>query len=234
MPANEWNENDGKLSSVYGFLLSAYWRLVQFGFHLLYNELAWTYDAVAWLVSLGEWAKWRRAAIPFVRGERVLELAHGTGHLLNSLRDAGFDVVGMDASTAMGRIARRRTGARVPLVQGVGQQLPFQDGIFDSVVVTFPTPFIIEQATLVSLRRILGAQGRIVIVPSGTLKGKGVIKQIIDWAFAATGQREGSDVFADWRAHFDHAGLTLRISQVDLGRSWVVILVVDRAENVSV
>ncbi len=32
--------------------------LIKFGFRLLYQEMAWTYDWVSWLVSLGEWRRW--------------------------------------------------------------------------------------------------------------------------------------------------------------------------------
>ena len=46
--------------------------LVRFGFRLLYYELAWTYDLVSWLVSLGEWVRWHRAGLPFVQGPNVL------------------------------------------------------------------------------------------------------------------------------------------------------------------
>ncbi|MCB9446672.1 MAG: class I SAM-dependent methyltransferase, partial [Ardenticatenaceae bacterium] len=47
-------------------------KLIRFGFRLLYNELAWTYDAVSWLVSLGDWRSWQQAALPFVLGPDVL------------------------------------------------------------------------------------------------------------------------------------------------------------------
>ena len=35
-----------------------WWRFVRFGFRLLYNEFAWTYDFVAWVVSFGQWKAW--------------------------------------------------------------------------------------------------------------------------------------------------------------------------------
>ena len=85
-----------------------WWRLVRFGFRLLYQEMAWTYDLVSWAVSLGEWRAWQRAALPFVSGRHVLEIAHGPGHLLLALSTAGFTVSGLDLSPQMGRQARRR------------------------------------------------------------------------------------------------------------------------------
>ena len=203
-------------------------RLVRFGFYLLYNQLAWTYDAVAWVVSLGEWARWRRAAMPFVCGERMLELAHGTGHILNSLHEAGFDTVGMDLSPFMGRIAQRRTGGRVPLVRGRGQGVPFSADTFDTILVTFPTPFIIKRETLLELRRVLVADGRLVIVPSGWLKGRGLVERVIAGAFAATGQRAGDDGVEAWLQPVTDAGFSVRVERVELARSWVIVVV---AEN---
>jgi hypothetical protein len=47
-------------------LTGLWWRLVRFGFRLLYNEMAFTYDAVSAVVSLGEWRSWQRAALNFL------------------------------------------------------------------------------------------------------------------------------------------------------------------------
>jgi ubiquinone/menaquinone biosynthesis C-methylase UbiE len=60
-------------------------RAVKLGFHLLYHQFAFTYDAVAWFVSLGQWQAWGQAALKRVRGPRVLEIGHGPGHLLIAL-----------------------------------------------------------------------------------------------------------------------------------------------------
>ncbi|MGD1994820.1 MAG: hypothetical protein PVI59_16625, partial [Anaerolineae bacterium] len=59
-----------------------WWAFVRVFFRLLYNQCAWTYDLVAWVVSLGQWNAWGRTAMPHLSGGRVLELAHGAGHLL--------------------------------------------------------------------------------------------------------------------------------------------------------
>ena len=98
--------------------------LLRWGFHLLYNQFAWTYDAVAWAVSLGQWREWGRAALPYLRGPRVLDLAHGPGNLLPELAAAGYRPVGYDLSPFMGRITRRkmlRRGLSIPLVRGMAQ-----------------------------------------------------------------------------------------------------------------
>src|SRR5258708_34657785 len=128
-----------------GWLRSLYWRLVKFGFRLLYNEMAFTYDTVSWVVSLGEWRSWQRAAIKHLEvqpGAQVLELAHGTAALQIDLRAAGFEPVAVDYSPYMGRLARAHFVKHhiVPkLARARAQALPCADGSFPPTVFSFPT-----------------------------------------------------------------------------------------------
>lgn len=160
--------------------------LVRFGFRLLYNELAWTYDAVSYAVSLGQWREWTRAGLPFLQGPHVLELGHGPGHLQVALREAGFRPVGLDLSAFMGRMARVRAPA---LVRARAEALPFPAGAFDSVLSTFPTVYIAEPATLAGVARVLRPGGRLVVVPEAMLSGGGAAGRLIDWLYVLTGQR---------------------------------------------
>ncbi|HEX6385885.1 MAG TPA: methyltransferase domain-containing protein [Anaerolineae bacterium] len=215
-------------------------RLVRFGFRLLYNELAWTYDAVSWLVSFGEWRAWQRAALPFVAGGRVLELGHGTGHMLLALQAAGYEMVGLDVSPHMGRLARRRLlrgGMAALLVRGQGQALPFATASFDTVLATFPTDYIVDPVTLAAVHRVLRPGGRLVIVPEGHLIGSGLHHRFIDWLFRVTGQRSGPFAVDDerywpdeatWQAfqqRFRAAGFDAKIHHVRLQRSGVTVVV---------
>ena len=89
-------------------------------FRLLYNEFAWSYDLVAWLVSRGQWRAWGRTSLSHLRGKRVLELGHGPGHLLVEMAERGFAAVGLDRSSSMGRQAKthvRGSRVAVPLVR---------------------------------------------------------------------------------------------------------------------
>ena len=62
-------------------------RLLNFFYRHLYHGLAFAYDAVAVLVSFGQWVEWTKATLPFIEGTRLLELGHGPGHLQRLLLD---------------------------------------------------------------------------------------------------------------------------------------------------
>ncbi len=158
-------------------------------YRLLYNELAWAYNAVSWVVSLGRWDSWRRSALPFVRGNRILEVGFGTGALLPLLQDETCRVVGIEPSAAMQRITSarlRRQAKTVPRVQGTAQHLPFADSTFDTIVSAFPAPYILDPCTHQEFARCLRPGGRTVIVEV-VLAGSGLLlKLLYDLVFPST------------------------------------------------
>src|SRR5215218_1335745 len=100
--------------------MNVWWRLVRFGFRLLYNECTFLYDRVSAFVSFGAWRAWQRTALlylPSPKAGRVLELAHGTGDMQIDLRDAGYTSIGLDLSPYMGRITQRKLKGHARLVQ---------------------------------------------------------------------------------------------------------------------
>lgn len=141
-------------------------RLYLWATRRLYHELAWAYDAAAWLVSLGRWSIWRRQVLAHVRGPRVLELGPGTGHLLAEMAGRGWQVVGLEPSLQMQRVMGRtlaRRGARVARLRGRAEALPFADGAFDTIVSTFPAQYILSADTFREAARVLCPGGRLVI-----------------------------------------------------------------------
>ncbi len=206
-----------------------WWRLVKFGFRLLYNEMAFTYDLVSKAVSLGRWRCWQRTALGFLERayeSPLLELAHGTGDLQLDLHARGYQSVGFDLSADMGRITRRkltRQGVRVRLVRGDAQALPFADGDFPAIVCTFPTPFILQPDTLAEVYRVLQPGGRLVVVPSGMLTGRTPTEGFIEWLYEITGQRDGSmNTFVD---AFEAAGFQAELHYVPCPQSVAVVVV---------
>ncbi len=220
--------------------------LLRFGFRLLYYELAWTYDLVSWVVSLGEWRRWQQAALPFVQGPLVLELGHGPGHMLVDLQRDGHTVFGVDLSPFMGRQARRRLQKQqlpTNLILAQAQVLPLPTAVFNTVLATFPTEYIVDPQTLAAVQRVLVANGRLIVVPEGHLTGRGGLHRLIDWLFRITGQRDGAfsvDEAANWphpdlwepfRQRFVAAGFQLRIEHIRLPRSVATVFIAEKSLN---
>jgi ubiquinone/menaquinone biosynthesis C-methylase UbiE len=214
--------------------VSRLWRaFLRLFFRLLYNEFAWTYDLVAWVVSLGRWRAWGSTAIPYLspclQCERVLELAHGPGHLLGALVGQGMAPVGLDLSPYMGRLARRRLlrrGLTVPLVRARAQALPFREGCFAGAVSTFPAEFILDPATLREVARVLRPAGRLIVVVWARLDERGLLSRFIGWLYRITGQGEPS--LRDGEMAAMQAGLVPRIEWARVGSSEVMLIVAQK------
>jgi len=183
-------------------------NLAQKSFDLLYTRFAWAYDTVADIVSLGEWQEWAEMATVFIPdGARVLELAHGPGHLHAELRSRGRDAVALDLSPQMNALAAKAPSARV--VQASAAHLPFGDGAFGCLVSTFPTSFIYQKETLAEMWRVLAAGGRAVIIPGARLIHNDPLSRLIRLAYRITGQGDGNNTFEDFaQRRFEEAGFS--------------------------
>jgi ubiquinone/menaquinone biosynthesis C-methylase UbiE len=200
--------------------------LVRSGFKLLYNELAWAYDAISWLVSLGQWRNWQFSSMRFLPSPHegpILELGYGTAHLQFGLHHSGYNAVGLDPSYNMGQIAKRRLAdLRYCLVRGSAIELPFPDRSFVAVISTFPTDYIIQPDTINEIYRVLYNQGKLIIVLSAMFSVTNPVTQFIEWLYTLTGQRANAEY--DPLKYFEHSGLTPQLNVVKVGSAqvWVI------------
>jgi SAM-dependent methyltransferase len=198
-------------------------RLLKLAFESLYGPFAWAYDWVSRTFFMGQWRVWQRAALPHLRGPRVLELGMGTGNLQVDMARAGLQSVGIDLSPQMLRQARRkwrRLGiAPFRMCRARATALPFPDASFDSVVSTFPSEYIADERTLAEVSRVLKPGGRLVIVPGGWLKPKDARGKTLEGvARAVYGYRTApGDVM-------DPAELERRIAQGEGWYTWLSAL----------
>ncbi len=132
----------------------------------MFDGVAARYDLTNDVLSLGQDRWWRRAveiAVAARPGERVLDLAAGTGTSSEPFRAAGAEVVPCDFSLGMLREGKRRR-AHLPFVAGDAMRLPFADACFDAVTISFGLRNLHDpDAGLREMLRVTRPGGRLVI-----------------------------------------------------------------------
>ena len=143
----------------------------------LFAPLGPTYDRYARLLSLGQDPRWRRFLVERIEAgpaDLVLDVATGTGAVaIELVRHTGCSVVGIDPSTEMLEEARRRiklarTTRDIRLVEGRAEELPFDNGVFDALTVTYLLRYVDDPAaTLVELARVVRSGGTVASLEFG-------------------------------------------------------------------
>jgi demethylmenaquinone methyltransferase/2-methoxy-6-polyprenyl-1,4-benzoquinol methylase len=169
----------------------------------MFDSLAGRYDLLNDVLSAGQVRLWRRTVARALRaraGERVLDLAAGTGTSSLTFAASGADCVACDFSVGMLQVGHRRaaaaaaaaaavpaeadpaasgagpgagTGAgpgaaqspgRVSFAAGDALRLPFRDGAFDAVTISFGLRNVADAgAALAEMRRVTRPGGRLVV-----------------------------------------------------------------------
>ena len=135
----------------------------------MFDEVAPAYDRSNTILSLGNDRLWRIATTRAVApkpGQRILDLAAGTGASAVSLARSGAEVVAADFSPGMLAEGRRRHGGipNLSFVEADATALPFDDGVFDTVTISFGLRNVNEpKRALAELLRVTAPGGRLVI-----------------------------------------------------------------------
>ena len=132
----------------------------------MFDAVARRYDLTNDVLSLGQDRLWRRAVVDAVDprpGERVLDLAAGTGTSSQPFLDRGARVVPCDFSVGMLRVGKQAR-PHLPFVAGDGTRLPFADDTFDAATISFGLRNIVDpDAGLRELLRVTRPGGRLVV-----------------------------------------------------------------------
>ncbi|AQA01919.1 bifunctional demethylmenaquinone methyltransferase/2-methoxy-6-polyprenyl-1,4-benzoquinol methylase [Mycobacterium sp. MS1601] len=135
----------------------------------MFDAVARRYDLTNTVLSLGQDRFWRRATREALRvgpGDRVLDLAAGTAVSTVELAKSGAWCVACDFSVGM----LAAGGARpVPKVAGDATRLPFEDGVFDAVTISFGLRNVVDTVGgLREMARVTRPGGRLVVCEFST------------------------------------------------------------------
>ena len=149
----------------------------------VFDSVAGKYDLMNDLMSLGIHRLWKRIALQLshVRyGEKVLDLAGGTGDMTALFRDRVGDkgqVVLSDINAEMltrgrDRLVDAGITSGVEFAQIDAEQLPFPDNSFDCVCIAFGLRNVTHKETaLKSMQRVLKPGGRVIILEFSEVQG---------------------------------------------------------------
>ena len=132
----------------------------------MFDDVAKRYDLTNDILSLGQDRRWRKDVLDAVDpkpGEKVLDLAAGTGTSSQPFDDRGALVVPCDFSIGMLRVGKRAK-PHLGFTAGDGTRLPFADDTFDAVTISFGLRNIVDpDAGLREMLRVTRPGGRLVV-----------------------------------------------------------------------
>jgi demethylmenaquinone methyltransferase/2-methoxy-6-polyprenyl-1,4-benzoquinol methylase len=137
----------------------------------VFDRVAERYDLMNDLMSLGLHRLWKAFAVSVARirpGERVLDVASGSGDLARAFAARGAEVWMSDINGPMlarGRDRLLDAGRAVPAVRCDAERLPFADARFDCVSVGFGLRNMTRKdAALAEMARVLKPGGRLLVL----------------------------------------------------------------------
>jgi demethylmenaquinone methyltransferase/2-methoxy-6-polyprenyl-1,4-benzoquinol methylase len=143
----------------------------------LFAGLPRAYDWMGAVLSFGQDPRWRATLVDAINplpGQRVLDVATGTGLVAFALARRGCEVVGLDQSADMLAVARQHLSdrpeldGRITFVQGQAEGLPFDDGEFDALTFTYLLRYVDDRAATVrELARVVKPGAKIGMVEFG-------------------------------------------------------------------
>ncbi len=135
----------------------------------MFDAVARRYDLTNTVLSLGQDRFWRRAtraALQIGSGDSVLDLAAGTAVSTVELAKSGAWCVACDFSVGMLSAGASRP---VPKVAGDATKLPFDDGVFDAVTISFGLRNVVDTVGgLREMARVTKPGGRLVVCEFST------------------------------------------------------------------
>ena len=132
----------------------------------MFDDVAARYDITNDVLSAGQTRRWRSAVVRAIDpqpGQRILDVAAGTGTSSRPFADAGAFVVACDFSLGMLHVGQQRQ-PKVSFVAGDALTLPYAADSFDAVTISFGLRNVADPGVaLEEMRRVVRPGGRLVV-----------------------------------------------------------------------
>jgi demethylmenaquinone methyltransferase / 2-methoxy-6-polyprenyl-1,4-benzoquinol methylase len=133
----------------------------------MFDRIAGVYDLMNSVMTAGLHHRWRARAADLAQvgpGDRVLDVATGTGDLAVELASRGAEVIGSDFSEGMLDLARKKD-PRIRWEWGNALELPYADGEFAAATVGFGARnFSDLERGIAEMTRVVRPGGRVVVL----------------------------------------------------------------------
>lgn len=140
----------------------------------MFDTISSDYDGLNRVISFGIDIKWRKKVVKIVKEnnpDSILDIATGTGDLaINLAQTNATKIVGLDISSGMldigkEKIKRKNLDAKIEMVLGDSENMPFDDNSFDAITVAFGVRnFETLENGLKEILRVLKPGGSFVIL----------------------------------------------------------------------
>lgn len=132
----------------------------------MFDEVARNYDRTNALLSGGNAWLWRLQTVRAIDpqpGQRILDIAAGTGTSSAAIARSGAEVVAVDFSPGMIAVGRKRH-PRIEFVEADAMALPFKANEFDAATISFGLRNIEDpRKALKEMYRVIKPGGRVVV-----------------------------------------------------------------------
>jgi demethylmenaquinone methyltransferase/2-methoxy-6-polyprenyl-1,4-benzoquinol methylase len=140
----------------------------------MFDNISKNYDGLNRVISFGTDIKWRNKVLKLVeevKPIKVLDIATGTGDLaILMTKTSAQQIIGLDISAGMlevgkKKIAHKNLSAKIEMVLGDSENMPYQDNTFEAITVAFGIRnFENLEKGLKEILRVLKPAGRLVIL----------------------------------------------------------------------
>jgi len=174
-------------------------------FSIYYTLIAGFYDVC--VKTLPFWRRWLKSTLPYIKGNRVLELSFGTGYMLTELANK-YDTYGLDLNNKMITIAQKKLNSKqltAKLFKGNVEAMPFEDNYFDTIINTMSFPaYPNGDNAMKEIYRVLKPNGRLIMVMVNFPNNKNTIGTLIVNTWKKSGEiiRDMTPLFEKYHFNF--------------------------------